>query len=162
MRAGGSNGKSMARNAMGDDTPLNRDGRITTLLPELPNSCYRLQTKFGGRSCFSQVSVCPQGDLCMMPLPVWLPGHMFLLRGSLYLVACSFEGGGSLSRGSLSGRPTLDRDPPVRLRAGGMHPTGMHSCITGYSFIVLLWKHTEWMDILFYIFFCKCLWLHWN
>ena len=33
------------------------------------------------------------------------------------------RGAGGLYRGGLSGRP------PVRLRAGGTHPTGMHSCL---------------------------------
>ena len=71
--------------------------------------------------------VCSQGGLCMLSLPVWLPGPVvFLARGSLGLVLCSFQGvsvWGSLSRGSLSGtvsihrgisvRETpLDRDPP--------------------------------------------------
>ena len=38
--------------------------------------------------------------------------------------------GGSLSKGGLglSGGTPPDRDPPVRSRAGGTHPTGIHSC----------------------------------
>ena len=36
-----------------------------------------------------------------------------------------FLSGGSLSRGDL-----CQGDPPVRLRAGGTHPIGMHSCET--------------------------------
>ena len=61
-----------------------------------------------------------KGDLCMMSLPVWLPGPMFLLRVSvsegicagdlcsegLWLVEVSVQGvsvWGSLSRGSLDG-----------------------------------------------------------
>ena len=68
--------------------------------------------------------------LCMMSLPVWLTGPMFLLgRGSLSLVPCSFQGGlcpgcgGSLVWGPLSGGlvsllgglcpgNTLSRDTP--------------------------------------------------
>ena len=40
-----------------------------------------------GKVMFLQVSVCPQLDLCMMSLPVWLTGLMFLpgasVRGSV-------------------------------------------------------------------------------
>ena len=71
-------------------------------------------------------SLCPQrGGLCMMSLPVWLPGPMFHL-GGLCLVPCAFQGG--LCLGGLC--PCLgDRDPlPTRWRAGGTHLTGMHAC----------------------------------
>ena len=79
---------------------------------------------------------CPRG-VCMMPLPVRLPGPLFLLGGlpgsmffpevCLCLVPCSFQGG-------VKG----DRDPPppkywhqvVATEADGIHPTGKHSyCI---------------------------------
>ena len=50
------------------------------------------------------------GVLCMMPLPVWLPGPMFLV-------------GGSLSRAV-----SLQRPPPRIRKVGGEHPTGMLSC----------------------------------
>ena len=54
---------------------------------------YRPQTKFGGKVIFSVASVIlSRGVLCMMSLPVWLPGLMFLLEGSLSLVPCSFGG----------------------------------------------------------------------
>ena len=54
---------------------------------------YRLQTKFGARWYYQKcLSFCPQGSLCMMSLPVRLPGPMFLLVGSLFLVPCSFWG----------------------------------------------------------------------
>ena len=36
--------------------------------------------------------------------------------------------------GSLSERPPTD----VRLRAGGMHPTGMHSCYFHVTFVLIL------------------------
>ena len=70
--------------------------------------------------------------LCMMSLPVWLPGPMFLLGDSLYLVPCSFQEGVSVSNPMLipetptgqrspwtetswtktcRQRPNLDRDP---------------------------------------------------
>ena len=35
---------------------------------------------------------------------------------------------GSLSRGGLCEQISIRQTPPVRLRVGGMHPTGMHSC----------------------------------
>ena len=49
--------------------------------------CYRPQTKLLEGNVFTPVcqSFCSQGRegcLCMMSLPVWLPGPMFLLRGS--------------------------------------------------------------------------------
>ena len=70
------------------------------------------QTKFGARQRFhSRVSFCSQGGgFCMMSLPVWLPGPMFLLGWSLSLVPCSFQGvsvQGSLFRGCLSGVSVL-------------------------------------------------------
>ena len=75
-----------------------------------------------GKVMFSESFVCPnrRRGLCMMSLPVWLPGAMFLL-GSLSLVPCSFQG--SLSRGSLSrdlcqGRPPLGRDPHGTVKSG--------------------------------------------
>ena len=47
----------------------------------------------------------------MMSLPVWLPGPMFLLGGSMSLASCSFQGGlclgGDLSRGYVSRRGFL-------------------------------------------------------
>ena len=50
-----------------------------------------------GQGHVLQVSVCPWGRvLCMMPLPVWLTGPMFLLGG-----LCPREG--SLSKGFLFG-----------------------------------------------------------
>ena len=52
--------------------------------------------------------------LCMMSLPVWLTSPMFFLWG-----------GGGLCLG----KPLPDRDPPLRQRAGGTHPTGMLSCV---------------------------------
>ena len=81
-----------------------------------------------GKVMFSQVFVCPQGSLCMTSLPVWLPGLMFLLGGSLSLVPCSFRG--PLSRRGLSkgafcpGRGALSKGVSV----GGIPPTGMLSC----------------------------------
>ena len=65
-----------------------------------------------GQSTVFKPFFCSQGDLCMMSLPVWLPGPMFLLgglslwshvhsRGSLSRGLCL---GGSLARGSLPGR----------------------------------------------------------
>ena len=66
---------------------------------------YRPPTKFA-KVMFSQMSVCPQwGSRDLSP-------------------------GGSLSRGvSVPGGGAL-REAPIRLRAGGTHPTGVHSCST--------------------------------
>ena len=64
-----------------------------------------------GKVIFSQVSVCPPGGLCMMSLPVWLPGPMFLPG-----VLCPV---GSLSRGSLSEARCLSRGGPGGLCPGG-------------------------------------------
>ena len=70
---------------------------------------------------------------------------MFLhLSVILFIAGFSVQGvlclGGSLSRlgvsvwgGSLSGRP-----PVIRLRVGGMHPTGTHSCFYYYFYNVLI------------------------
>ena len=71
---------------------------------------YRPQTKFA-KVMFSQVPVCPLGgDLC--------PGGVD--RGGLCPNEGSLSKGEALFRGGVS--------VPVRLRAGGTHPTGMHSC----------------------------------
>ena len=52
----------------------------------------------------------------MMSLPVWLPGLVFFLGGSLFLVPCSFQGG-SQSRGGLPGQrpPRYGREQVVRI-----------------------------------------------
>ena len=59
---------------------------------------------------------CSGGSLCMMPLPVWLTGPMFLpgvsVSGPMFV-----PGGGGLCPRGLCQR-----------RAGGTHPTGMHFC----------------------------------
>ena len=91
---------------------------------------------------FSQVSVCPQGGLGLCPGEVSVQGVGVSVQG--VGVLCS-EGGESLSRGvSVHGVPVQKGvsvhgggvsvwgglghgDPPVRQRAGGTHPTGMHS-----------------------------------
>ena len=80
---------------------------------------YRPQTKFEARYCFQKcVSVIlftGDGGLCMMLLPVWLPGPMFLL-GGLYpwshvpsrvvsVMGVTFQRGGSLFGGVSVGRP---------------------------------------------------------
>ena len=58
-------------------------------------------------------SFCSQGGLCMMSLPVWLPGSMFLPRG--LCPRGSLSKGRSLSRGvsvqGVSIRRSPDRDP---------------------------------------------------
>ena len=51
-----------------------------TAPPELANSNYRPQTKLREGNVYTHVcqSFCSQGGLCMMSLPVWLPGPMSL------------------------------------------------------------------------------------
>ena len=82
-----------------------------------------------GQGNVLQVSVNPQGGLCMMSPPVWLGGPLprgvsvqgrSLSRG--VYVLCP----GVSIRGSLSGRPPS----PVWKIAGGTHLTGKHSCST--------------------------------
>ena len=64
---------------------------------------YGTLTKFLGKVIFSDASVIlSTGGLCIMLLPIWLPGSIFLLWGYLSLIPCSFWGSfcpGSLSRG---------------------------------------------------------------
>ena len=61
------------------------------------------------------MSVCPQEGLCMMSLPVWLPGPMFLLGGALCLWSHVLSAG-SLSRGiSVQGN----------FCPGGLYPGGL-------------------------------------
>ena len=90
---------------------------------------------------FSQVFVCPQGGLC--------PGGSLSRGVSVQGVSVQgvsvqgvsvqgpLSGGGlcpgeSLSEGSCTGGlcpgGSLSGRPPVWLRAGSTHPTGMHSC----------------------------------
>ena len=72
-----------------------------------------------GKVIFSQVSVCLQGGLCMMSLPVWLLGSMFLLEGSVFGPMFVPRGvsvqGGSLSREGLcpEARRLCQGDPPT-------------------------------------------------
>ena len=121
MRAGGSNGKSMARNAMGDDTPLNRDGRITTLLPELPNSCYRLQTKFWGKVIFSQVSVHRRKSLydATSCLVAWshVPSKGVSVSGRMFL-----RGRGVSFQGVSVREAHLGQRPPCTVKSGWYAP----------------------------------------
>ena len=76
-------------------------------------SFYRPQTKFA-KVMFSQMSVCPQGGLC--------PGEVSVQGGLCWeRVLCL---GGLCPRG-VSGWVFVRGGG---LRAGGTHPTGMHSC----------------------------------
>ena len=98
---------------------------------------YRPQTKFEARYCFQKcVSVIlftGDGGLCMMLLPVWLPGPMFLL-GGLYpwshvpsrvvsVMGGHFPEGGFSVRGGVS----VGRPPRIR-KASSTHSTGILSC----------------------------------
>ena len=88
------------------------------------------------------------GGLCMMSLPVWLPGPMFLgwvggwVGGWGGGVLCLWShvpmflpgGRGSLSRGvSVRETPHPRTETPVWQRVGSTHPTGMHSCFSNNS-----------------------------
>ena len=52
------------------------------------------------------------GGLCMISLPVWLSGPMFLLGESPSLVPCSFYNDRDPLDRAPGKRPPLDRDPP--------------------------------------------------
>ena len=74
-----------------------------------------------GKVMFLHLSVSHsvQRGLCMMSFPVWLPGPMFLLGGSMSLVPCSFQEGSvsrgqSLSRGVLCGEVSVWEGVSVR------------------------------------------------
>ena len=106
----------------------------------------------GMHSCFTGVcqSFCPRGwgGFCMMSLPVWLLGPMFLRGGGvcawshvpsrwvsvqgILVRGVSVQGvsvwGVSVRQVSLTETP-WDKDPHVQLRAGGTHLTGMLSCL---------------------------------
>ena len=106
----------------------------------------------------------------MMSLPVWQTGPMFLLGGLCLWSHVSSERclcpvgslssrvsvqGGLCPEGSLTGRPPLDRDPVYSDESGGMHPTGMLSCLKVYSLFhksiklsVLTFKDSERNDTL--------------
>ena len=90
-------------------------------------------------------SFCSQGGggLCMMSLPIWLPGPMLILGESLSLVLCSpcsFQGvlcpwclcpGGIFPEVSVQGvSPDTHAETPLWRRAGGIHPTGMLCCFS--------------------------------
>ena len=92
------------------------------------SSYYRRHTKFA-KVMFSRMFVCPQG--VGGPVQGGSLFRGFLSRGSLPR-GVSVQGGlcpgGSLSRGSLSmGGLCPWGVSVVRSRAGGTHPTGMHS-----------------------------------
>ena len=77
------------------------------------------------------LSFCPQRGLCMMSLPVWLTGPMFLLGGLGFLchvpsrrVSLSRE---SLIRGVSVQRASV-RETPSHGEERMSHPTGMLSC----------------------------------
>ena len=78
---------------------------------------------------------------CMMSLPVWLSGPMFFLGGVWchFLSGLMFLRGGGLCQEGLSVRGgSTSREMPqywylvLATKAGGTHPTGLHSCSTMY------------------------------
>ena len=82
------------------------------------------------------------GGLCIMSLPVWLTGPMFLPGGSLSLVPCSFQMGGGLCPGGLHPGGSLSGRPPP--------PYGDERVVRILleSFLV--------MKMVSKMFFCKC------
>ena len=85
-----------------------------------PQCNYHPQMK-SAKVMFLQVFVCPGWGLC--------PGGSLsrgLCPGDLCPGVPVQEG--SLSKGSLCPWGSLSGRPPIRLRVGGRHPTGMHSC----------------------------------
>ena len=79
---------------------------------------------------FSQVFVCPQGGVSVQKGS--LSRGVFVQGVSVQGV--SVQGGhcpgdGGLCPGGLCPGGLCQGDPPVWLRACGMHPTGMHSCL---------------------------------
>ena len=103
------------------------------------NFYHPLKRSLGQSNIFTGVcqSFCSQGGLCMMSLPVWLPGPMFLPGRGICVSGPMFLGDGvSVQEGGLyPGEGVCQRDPPdrdthplVRWREGGTHPTRMLSC----------------------------------
>ena len=85
---------------------------------QTPSNIYRPQTKFA-KVMFLQVCVCPQGG-------AWSRGGAWSQGGCLLWGVPALGGawGGAWSRG----RRGVDPPPEMATAAGGMHPTGMHSC----------------------------------
>ena len=82
------------------------------------------------------------GGLCMMSLPVWLHGPMFLpgvfVPGLMFFLGVSVLGV-SDQRGLCPGGLYRETPhPPIR-KAGGRHPTGMLSCFHIYC-ILSQWR----------------------
>ena len=85
------------------------------------------------RVCFHRCLSVHSGGSRSLSRGVSIPGGcLSICSGVGSLSICT--GGFLLVGGSLSGRPT----PPVRLRAGGTHPTGMHSCIEFISKVAVI------------------------
>ena len=99
---------------------------------------------------FSGVRLSTEGSLCMISLPVWLPGPMFVLGGSAYRGGDLLPGGqhpvGFASRESSSRGVCLQGTPlPIR-KVGGMHPT-WNAFLLGTDFRRLkVWSSTTRMD----------------
>ena len=66
-------------------------------IPTKWTNFYCPQTKFWAKLCFHRCLSVHNGGLCMMSLPVWLPGPMFLLE-SLSREGGFCRGGGGICR----------------------------------------------------------------
>ena len=89
---------------------------------QLPACCLPPANKIWG-NLMLQVFVCPRGGgVCMMSLPIWLPGPMFLLEGLSSWSHVRSSGGlclgglclGGLCPGGLCPRGGLCRETPTR------------------------------------------------
>ena len=94
----------------------------------------------GKGNVFRGVCLSTEG-LCMMSLPVWLPGPMLLLGvsvpGVMFLLGGLCSGGpspeGGLSEGDLCPGGGVSVGRPGIRKAGSMHPTGMLSCYSSFK-----------------------------
>ena len=67
---------------------LGKNGRYTTSSRHVAIVTARKRSLGQGNVFIGVYSQTSGGGLCMMSLPVWLPGPMFLLGGSRSLVPC--------------------------------------------------------------------------
>ena len=96
---------------------------------------------------FSQVSVCPQGDVC-----IWSRGVAYSPRADT--PQADTLQADTLGRQPPEQTPALDRHPSMQCmlgygqQAGGTHPTGMHSCLLYGSLLYLLTRTCSQIELL--------------